>query len=125
VNARHLTGAAIAVAVGLATHVHTQPSQAPADISSLHVQGNVWLLVGAGGNVAVQTGDEGVLVVDTGLAQNADKLLAAIKKLSDKPIAGSSTRTSIRITPAATRRSRRQALGQTDSRRKSCRTKTC
>jgi len=86
VNARHLTGAAIAVAVGLATHVHTQPSQAPADISSLHVQGNVWLLVGAGGNVAVQTGDEGVLVVDTGLAQNADKLLAAIKKLSDKPI---------------------------------------
>jgi cyclase len=85
-SARFLTAVAIAVAVGFATHVHTQPSQAPADISSFHVQGNVWLLVGAGGNVAVQTGDEGVLVVDTGLAQNADRLLAAIKKLSDKPI---------------------------------------
>jgi cyclase len=86
VSARHLSAIAIAIALGLATHVYTQPSQAPADISSFHVQGNVWLLVGAGGNVAVQTGDEGVLVVDTGLAQNADRLLAAIKKLSDKPI---------------------------------------
>ena len=37
------------------------------DIRTFHVQGNVYLLVGAGGNIAVQTGDEGVLVVDTGL----------------------------------------------------------
>jgi len=85
VTARHLVTVAVAVALGLAARVHTQ-AQTPAEISSLHVQGNVWLLVGAGGNVAVQTGDEGVLVVDTGLAQNADRLLAAIKKLSDKPI---------------------------------------
>jgi cyclase len=56
------------------------------DINAFHVQGNVYLLVGAGGNIAVQTGDEGVLVVDTGLAQYADKVLAAIRKLSDKPI---------------------------------------
>ena len=82
-TARHLF--AVAVALVVAVRVHTQP-QGPAEISSLHVQGNVWLLVGAGGNIAVQTGDEGVLVVDTGLAQNADRLLAAIKKLSDKPI---------------------------------------
>ena len=44
------------------------------------------MLVGAGGNIAVQIGDDGVLVVDTGLAQNADRVIAAIKKLSDKPI---------------------------------------
>ena len=56
------------------------------DISAFHVQGNVDLLVGAGGNIVVQTGDEGVLVVDTGLAMYADKVLAAIRKLSDKPI---------------------------------------
>jgi cyclase len=56
------------------------------EINAFHVQGNVYLLVGAGGNIAVQTGDEGVLVVDTGLAQHADKVLAAIRKLSDKPI---------------------------------------
>ena len=34
----------------------------------------------------MQIGDQGVLVVDTGLAQTADKVLAAIRKLSDKPI---------------------------------------
>jgi cyclase len=56
------------------------------EINTFHVQGNVYLIVGAGGNIAVQTGDDGVLVVDTGLAQHAAKVLAAIKKLSDKPI---------------------------------------
>jgi cyclase len=50
------------------------------------VQGNVYMLVGAGGNIAVQTGDEGVLVVDTGVAQTRDKVLAAIRQLSTKPI---------------------------------------
>ncbi len=56
------------------------------DIQSLHVQGNVHLLVGAGGNIAVQIGEEGILVVDTGLAVHANAVLAAIQKLSDKPI---------------------------------------
>jgi glyoxylase-like metal-dependent hydrolase (beta-lactamase superfamily II) len=56
------------------------------DIRTLHVQGNVHILVGAGGNVAVQIGDEGVLVVDPGLASTSDKVLAAIRQLSDKPI---------------------------------------
>ncbi len=66
--------------------------QAPAnwqdsgEIHAFHVQGNVHLLVGAGGNVVVQIGDEGILVVDTGLAEHATKLLAAIQQLSDKPI---------------------------------------
>lgn len=63
-----------------------QPAPNNSELGTLHVSGNVHLLVGAGGNIAVQTGDDGVLVVDTGLAQNADKVLAAIKKLSDKPI---------------------------------------
>ncbi len=61
-------------------------AQQTGDLDVLHVQGNVYLIGGAGGNVIVQTGDTGVVVVDTGLAQNAQKLLAAIRKLSDKPI---------------------------------------
>ncbi len=56
------------------------------DIQTIKVQGNVYLLTGGGGNVIVQIGDQGVLVVDTGLAQTADRVLAAIRKLSDKPI---------------------------------------
>ena len=56
------------------------------ELLTLKVQGNVYLISGAGGNIAVQTGDQGVLVVDTGLAAMSDKVVAAIKKLSDKPI---------------------------------------
>ncbi len=52
----------------------------------MHVQGNVYLLSGAGGNVTVQVGEDGVLVVDTGLQPMADKLLAAIQKLADGKI---------------------------------------
>jgi cyclase len=60
--------------------------QAPAEIEVLPVQGNVYLLAGAGSNITVQTGPMGVVVVDTGLARMSDKVLAAIRKLSDKPI---------------------------------------
>jgi cyclase len=53
-----------------------------AQIHVLPVQGNVSMLVGAGGNIAVQTGKDGVLLVDTGLEQNADKVLTTIREMS-------------------------------------------
>jgi glyoxylase-like metal-dependent hydrolase (beta-lactamase superfamily II) len=52
----------------------------------MHVQGKVHMIVGDGGNVIVQAGDEGVLVIDTGLEARAADLLAAIRRISDKPI---------------------------------------
>ena len=56
------------------------------DLHVLPVQGNIYMIAGAGGDITVQIGKDGVLVVDTGLANMSDKVLAAIKKLSDKPI---------------------------------------
>jgi cyclase len=50
------------------------------------VQGSVYMLVGAGGNVTVQVGDDGVLVVDTQFEPMAPKILEAIRTLSDQPI---------------------------------------
>ena len=50
------------------------------------VQGNVYLLAGAGGHIAAQVGDDGVLLVDTGPGALTDKVLAAVRQLSDKPI---------------------------------------
>jgi glyoxylase-like metal-dependent hydrolase (beta-lactamase superfamily II) len=44
------------------------------------------MLVGAGGNITVQVGKDGVLLVDTQYAPLSDKILAAIKKLSDQPL---------------------------------------
>ena len=44
------------------------------------------MLVDDGSNIAVQIGEEGALVVDTGKGQLADKVVAAIRKLTEKPI---------------------------------------
>jgi glyoxylase-like metal-dependent hydrolase (beta-lactamase superfamily II) len=56
------------------------------DIKVFPVQGKVSLLVGAGANIAVQVGPEGVLVVDSGLEAHGEKVLAAIRSLSHAPI---------------------------------------
>jgi glyoxylase-like metal-dependent hydrolase (beta-lactamase superfamily II) len=55
-------------------------------IDSVKVRDNVYMLVGAGGNQTVHFGDEGVLVVDTQFAPLSDKLLVAIRALTDAPI---------------------------------------
>jgi cyclase len=55
---------------------------ANAELHVLPVQGNVYMITGPGGNVTVQVGKEGVLVVDTMFAETGDKLLAEIRKLS-------------------------------------------
>jgi glyoxylase-like metal-dependent hydrolase (beta-lactamase superfamily II) len=56
-------------------------------VRSMHVQGNVWMLVGPASNAAVQIGDEGVLVVDTMRDSDAEAMIAEIRKLAgDKPI---------------------------------------
>jgi glyoxylase-like metal-dependent hydrolase (beta-lactamase superfamily II) len=60
-----------------------QPQRlAPGEVKAIHVQGNVHMIVGAGANIAVQVGEDGVLVVDTGNAGTSDKVLAAIKELA-------------------------------------------
>jgi len=50
------------------------------------VQGNVSMIVGPGGNTAVQVGKEGIVVVDTQTAAAAPQVMAAIRTLSDRPI---------------------------------------
>ena len=60
-------------------------SQPNADDVRIHVEPvrpNIYLLAGAGGNVTVQVGDEGVLMVDSGLTPATPKLMAEIRKLS-------------------------------------------
>src|SRR5438105_1225663 len=54
-------------------------------IHVLHVQGNVYMLAGAVGNIAVQVGNDGVLLVDTGDAEMTDQILASIRQIA-KPI---------------------------------------
>jgi cyclase len=68
------------------TRLPQNPDFSKLEIQTLKVQGNVQLLAGAGANIAVQSGAEGVLLVDTGYEQMSTKTLAAVRKISDKPI---------------------------------------
>ena len=94
---------AVLACVGLlasAETVHTQASQRAAavawppaltgpgagDVQVLPVQGNVHVLVGAGANITVQSGAQGIMVVDTGIGSMSDKVVAAIKTISTRPL---------------------------------------
>jgi len=55
-------------------------------IETSKVGDNVYMLKGAGGNVGVSIGEDGVFMIDDQFAPLSEKLSAAIKKLSDKPV---------------------------------------
>ena len=60
-----------------------QPSRLGAgDVRAVKVQGNVYMIVGAGANIAVQVGEDGVMVVDTGNGKLTDKVLAAVREIT-------------------------------------------
>jgi len=51
------------------------------------VQGNVYMLLGDGANIAMQVGDQGALLVDTGAGKLSDKVIAAVRKMvGNKPL---------------------------------------
>jgi glyoxylase-like metal-dependent hydrolase (beta-lactamase superfamily II) len=50
------------------------------------VAGNVYLLQGAGGNIGASVGDDGIVIVDDQYAPLADKIQAALKSITDKPV---------------------------------------
>ena len=78
---------ALVAAAAFGTTAFAQQNQAAnVHLQVLPVQGNVYIIAGAGGNIAVQIGQEGVLIVDAGLAGTSDPVLAEIRKLSDKPL---------------------------------------
>ncbi len=51
-----------------------------------HVAGGVYVVAGAGGNVVVFAGDDGVFLVDTNFIVFYDEIMAAIRRISDGPI---------------------------------------
>ncbi len=44
------------------------------------VHGNMWMIGGAGGNIAVQVSDQGILLVDAGAEAAADKVIAELQQ---------------------------------------------
>ena len=60
--------------------------QADAALEVVKVRKNFFMIAGAGGNIGVQLGSDGVVLVDTGSVGASDKVLAALKTLTDLPI---------------------------------------
>jgi glyoxylase-like metal-dependent hydrolase (beta-lactamase superfamily II) len=99
-GARLLSVGAVAVSVAIGTLTTTegraQSGTAPradaaaatraTSLRTMHVQGNVHVVLGAGSNIAVQLGSLGSIVVDTGTAQNAEQVLAAMRELTPRPV---------------------------------------
>ncbi len=56
------------------------------EIKVQKVAGNIYMLEGAGGNIGVSAGDDGVVIVDDEFAPLADKIRAALKGIEDKPV---------------------------------------
>jgi cyclase len=66
------------VAIGLAAQ---NPIPVRGTIQILPVQGNIYMLTGAGSNIAVSVGPDGAILVDAGAEQMADQVVATVKQL--------------------------------------------
>ena len=69
-----------------------QPAPAPqqdfskVEIKTHQVAGNFYYLEGQGGNIGVLIGDDGVLMIDDQFAPLTERIMAAVKALSQKPV---------------------------------------
>lgn len=55
-------------------------------IKTTKLSDNIYMLEGRGGNIGVSVGEDGVIMIDSQFAPLSDKIIAAIKELSDKDI---------------------------------------
>ena len=85
-----MAGSLILAAQGLLVaqrdHRPVKPAYDDGNVEALPVRGTVHLVAGSGANVVVQVAPDGLLLVDTSVAAMSEKVLAAIKTISDKPI---------------------------------------
>jgi len=65
---------------------HAQQDFSNVEIVAHHVAGSVYYLQGAGGNIGLSIGEDGVVMIDDQYAPLTDKILAAIRQLNDGEI---------------------------------------
>jgi cyclase len=71
--------------LGFVAVAHSQQT-ATDDLEVLRIRPNFYVIFGAGGNIAVQTGSTGVVLVNTGSAEASGRALEAVKMITDQPI---------------------------------------
>jgi cyclase len=75
-----------AITVLLCIAAWAQRDYARIEIKTTHVAGNIYMLEGAGGNIGVSVGPDGILLVDDQFAPLAEKIRTALKELGDGPL---------------------------------------
>ena len=70
---------------GFSQVAHTRQNSGK-DLEVMRIRPNFYVIFGAGGNIAVQIGSTGVVLVNTGRAETADGVLESIKKITNQPI---------------------------------------
>jgi cyclase len=83
---KRILAVAATVAVAFGASEARMGAQAPRELEVLQLRPNFFMIAGAGGNIGVQIGEDGVVVVDAGAASSADAVIAAIRKLTPQPI---------------------------------------
>ena len=63
-----------------------KPTYDDGNVEVVPVRGSVYLVAGSGANISVQLDADGLLLVDTSVAAMSEKVLAAIRTISGKPI---------------------------------------
>ncbi|HXG48615.1 MAG TPA: MBL fold metallo-hydrolase, partial [Methylomirabilota bacterium] len=69
------------VSLCLAIAATAQQDFSKVEIKTIPVAKNIYMLEGAGGNIGVSVGPDGLLIVDDQFAPLAEKIDAALKKL--------------------------------------------
>ena len=77
--------AAILAAVASPTRAQDRDF-ASVEIAAKPIRGGVYMLTGAGGNMAVSAGEDGVFLVDDQFAPLTEKITAAIREIQDEPV---------------------------------------
>jgi cyclase len=77
---------AIAFSAAFSASAQQQVDYSKVEIKTTKLADDFYTLEGQGGTISVLTGPDGVLLVDSQFAPLTEKLVAAIKKISDKPI---------------------------------------
>src|ERR1700712_4513242 len=80
-----LAAVALALSAGAAL-AQTPPDYSKVEIKTTQLAPDFWTLEGQGGTISVLAGPDGILLVDSQFAPLTDKLVAAIRRVSDRPI---------------------------------------
>jgi len=79
-----LIAAGVFLALGIAASQDQDFSKVEMKVTK--VAGSVYMLQGAGGNIGASVGDDGIVIVDDQYAPLAEKIQAALKGITDKPV---------------------------------------